>query len=128
MKTLKAIHENCSGCCTCRLACVLENHRLVNPTLAALRIEGRFPAPGDYRIQLCDQCGACAEACPAEAIYAGEDDVYRIDGDLCTGCMLCVEACPYGVLVENRHTELPIKCTLCGACVEVCPREAIVLV
>ena len=127
MKTLKAIHENCSGCCTCRLACALENHREVNPTLAVLRIEGRFPAPGDYRIHLCEQCGVCAEVCPVEAIQAGEDGVYRIDDALCTGCMLCVEACPYGVLVENRHAELPIKCTLCGACVEVCPRDAIVL-
>ena len=62
-----------------------------------------------------------------EAIHDGEDGVYWIDDALCTGCMLCVEACPYGVLVENRHAELPIKCTLCGACVEVCPRDAIVL-
>ena len=44
---LKAIHENCSGCGVCRVVCALENFREVNPAKAALRIEGRFPAPGD---------------------------------------------------------------------------------
>jgi ferredoxin len=61
---LKAVHENCSGCGVCRVVCALENFREVNPAKAALRIEGRFPAPGDYRIHLCDQCGVCAEVCP----------------------------------------------------------------
>ena len=122
---LKAIHENCSGCCTCRLACALENHREVNPGLAVLRIEGRFPVPGDYRIHLCDQCGACAEVCPVEAIGEDEAGVYRIDEDICTSCMLCVDACPYDVIVENKRTSMPIKCTNCGACADVCPRDAI---
>jgi ferredoxin len=90
-----------------------------------LRIEGRFPAPGDYRIHLCDQCGACAEVCPVEAIGEDENGVYRIDEDLCTSCMLCVDACPYEVIVENNRTSMPIKCTNCGACVDVCPRDAI---
>ena len=125
---LKARHENCSGCLTCRLACALENHREVRPSLAVLRIEGRFPAPGDYRIHLCDQCGACAEVCPVEAISADENGVYQIDEDLCTGCLLCVEACPYGVIVENRTSSLALKCTLCGACAAVCPRDAIEIV
>ena len=127
MTALKAIHENCSGCCACLLACALENHRAVKPVLAVLRIEGRFPAPGDYRVHLCDQCGACADACPVEAIRADETGVYRIDEDACTGCMLCAEACPQEVIVENRTTALPMKCTLCGACVSACPRDAIVL-
>ncbi len=125
MKELRAVHENCSGCCTCMLACALENHGKVNLGLAVLRIEGRFPAPGDYRIHLCDQCGACAEACPEEAIREDENGVPRIDEDICTSCLLCVDACPYGVIVVNKGTSMPIKCTMCGACVEVCPRDAI---
>lgn len=125
---LRAIHENCSGCCTCLLACALENHREVNPQRAVLRIEGRFPAPGDYRIHLCDQCGTCAEVCPVEAIRAGDDGGHRIDEKTCTGCMLCVAECPYGVIVEHPVRGLPMKCNLCGACVEVCPRDALEIV
>ncbi|MBW2298493.1 MAG: 4Fe-4S binding protein [Deltaproteobacteria bacterium] len=123
---LKAIHANCSGCDVCRMVCALENFREVNPSKAALRIEGRFPAPVDYRIHLCNQCGQCAEACPVEAMHL-ENGVYLISEDECTGCMICVEACPNGVLFEHKSSEIPIKCTLCGACVDACPREALKL-
>ena len=125
MTILTAIHANCSGCGTCRLACAIANRREVNPTLAALCIDARFPEPGDYRIRLCDQCGACAAVCPAEAIGVDDGGVYRIDEAICTGCMECVEACPEGVIAVVRSTSIPIKCTGCLACVEVCPRDAI---
>ncbi|GAB4262807.1 MAG: 4Fe-4S binding protein [Deferrisomatales bacterium] len=123
---LRAIHENCSGCRACRLACSLENFREVHPARATVRIQGRFPAPGDYRIHLCTQCGACAEVCPVGAI-APSDGVYLVDAELCTGCLSCVEACPHGVMVAHRASEVPAKCTLCGACAALCPRGAIVL-
>jgi Fe-S-cluster-containing dehydrogenase component len=125
---LKTVNEKCSGCSTCRLACAIENFREVKPSLAVLRIEGRFPAPGDYRIHVCDQCGACADVCPVEAIQRNENDVFLIDEDECTVCMACVAECPYGVIVERVSTLAPIKCTLCGACAAACPREAILLI
>ena len=124
---LKAIHENCSGCGVCRLVCAVENFKEVNPAKAALRIEGRFPAPGDYQIYLCDQCGVCAEVCPVGAIQL-ENGTYIIDADECTGCMTCVEECPHDVLFEHKSMEVPIKCSLCGECARTCPRNAIVLV
>lgn len=122
---MSAIHESCSGCGTCRLACALENLRRVNPSLSVLRIEGRFPAPGDYRIHLCDQCGQCAEVCPVEAIQADADGVYRIDAERCTGCLECADACPYDVIAADSANEVALKCNLCGACVESCPRDAL---
>ncbi len=124
---LKAVHANCSGCSTCRLACALENYRKVQPALGVLRIESRFPAPGDYLIHLCDQCGQCAEACPEEAIRADRDGVYRIYEDECTACMICADVCPYSVIIESPETGMPLKCTLCGACADACPRDAILL-
>jgi len=122
---LKAIHDNCSGCRTCLLACAMENFRQVRPSLAVLRIEGLFPAPGSYRIELCDQCGACAEVCPVEAIQL-EDGVYRVREEECIQCWECLEACPNGVMRFHPAMEAPFKCTHCGACVQACPRSAIV--
>ncbi len=122
---LQVIHERCSGCGTCRLACALENYREVNPSKSLLRILGRFPAPGDYRIDLCDQCGLCAEACPTEAI-ALAGDAYLIDEEACINCMECAEACPKDVIMTPHEEDMPAKCTACGACATICPREAIV--
>jgi len=123
---LKAYHEKCSGCGTCRLACAIENFRQVNPSLSLLKIEGRFPGPGDYRIHLCDQCGVCAENCPEDAIGL-EDGIYTVDPDVCTGCLTCVEVCPRDVMFEQKHSDVPVKCVLCGECARTCPRNAIVV-
>ncbi len=123
---LHAVHENCSGCGVCRQVCALEHFRQVNPSLALIKIEGRFPAPGDYLIRLCDQCGQCAQVCPVEAIQP-MDGIYTINHEECTGCMLCTQECPYGVLVQPPGEEVPFKCDLCGQCASLCPRQALVV-
>jgi ferredoxin len=123
---LIAKSERCSGCAACRLVCGLTNFGQVNPAMAALSVQGHFPAPGVYEIDLCDQCGTCAEVCPVEAIEEA-NGVYLIDAETCIGCSECVNACPHGVMFEHAQLETPIKCTFCQACVEVCPRDALVL-
>ena len=121
---LKAIPERCSGCRTCLVACAMRNFQEVNPKKAALSVEGAFPSPGGYSIRLCDQCGACAEVCPSEAI-SPHNGVYLIDAESCTGCGACVDECPNQVMFMHPDSEVPIKCTACGECVEICPRSAL---
>ncbi len=48
----------------------------------------------------CVSCGACAEACPMEAITEG-DGKYVIDADKCVSCGACAEACPVGAPQED---------------------------
>ena len=50
-----------------------------------------------YKINLdeCLGCGACVEACPAEAI-SEVDGKYVINPDLCLDCGACEGACPVG--------------------------------
>ena len=43
----------------------------------------------------CIKCGACAAACPVEAISEG-DDKYVIDADACIECGSCEGECPVG--------------------------------
>lgn len=123
---LSANSSLCSGCRTCLVACAVENFREINPAKAALGVEGKFPAPGVYEVQVCDQCGSCAEVCPVDAIEE-QDGAYLIDTEECTGCGLCVEECPKDVMYLHKDSQVPIKCTLCGACVEICPRGVLSL-
>ncbi len=123
---LIAKSERCSGCGTCRLVCGLTNFGQVNPAMSALAIHSRFPAPGVYEIDLCDQCGVCADVCPVDAIEE-ENGVYLIDAEVCIDCGECVAACPHEVMFEHPHSDTPIKCIPCEACAEICPRDALVL-
>lgn len=121
---LFATHTLCSGCGTCRLACSMENFKQVTPSKGLLRIEARFPAPGDYQVHLCDQCGECARACPVEAITL-EQGIWIIDEEICIACHDCVEACPRQVMIVKPEDDYPAKCILCGECADICPRQAI---
>lgn len=44
----------------------------------------------------CNFCGACAKACPVEAIM--KDDTHYIISDKCIGCAQCVSVCPAGAI------------------------------
>ncbi len=117
-------HERCSGCRACLLACSVANFSEITTARAALRIEPRFPAPGDFRIHICDNCGTCAESCPEEAIEWKEER-YVLRQEDCSACGICIEVCPVGALRTNTETDLPILCTRCGECAGICPRDAI---
>jgi len=45
----------------------------------------------------CVGCGACVEACPAEAIKL-EDGVATVSEDDCLECGICVDECPSGAI------------------------------
>ncbi|MCX8116791.1 MAG: 4Fe-4S dicluster domain-containing protein [Desulfobacterota bacterium] len=124
MKQLLLDHERCTGCSLCELICGLAHFRENNPKKSAVHIKRKFPAPGSFEIQVCNQCGRCKEVCPVEAISEREGALV-IDPEKCTFCQVCIEECPYGVLYTHRDIPIPIKCDLCGECVTVCAPEAI---
>jgi Fe-S-cluster-containing hydrogenase component 2 len=115
-------NSKCSGCNACRVACSLNLFGETNPKKAALIIEPRFPAPGDYQVKVCTQCGDCAVACPTEIIKKDEQGAYYVVYEECILCEACVPVCPEGVMF--MRTELVAntawKCDLCGDCVAVC--------
>lgn len=47
----------------------------------------------------CIACGACAGACPVEAISEG-DGKYVIDEAACISCGSCADTCPVGAPQE----------------------------
>lgn len=47
----------------------------------------------------CVQCGACAKACPVQAIDM--HDAKKVDGSACISCMRCVAICPHSARKVN---------------------------
>lgn len=79
--------------------------------------------PGKYFVDICSQCGACAEACTKGAIRL-KGATYRIDRKRCDNCLECLAACPVHLIkVDDDGT--PYKCINCKQCAEVCPRDAL---
>jgi Ni,Fe-hydrogenase III small subunit/Pyruvate/2-oxoacid:ferredoxin oxidoreductase delta subunit len=55
-----------------------------------------------------DQCRACAEACPTDAIAIDERG-FRLDLGRCIFCTACVEACPEGAIGYSRDYRLATR-------------------
>ena len=119
--------SKCSGCRACQMICALHHFKELNPKKGALQIVPKFPAPGGYQVNFCDQCGVCKDVCPAEAISV-ENGVHRIDPDLCTGCSDCVSACPQQSITVHTDSIVPNLCDWCGECADYCGTQAIQVV
>ena len=118
----------CSGCRACLVACSLNLFGENNPKKAALNIIGHFPEPGYYEMQVCTQCGSCAEVCPSNAIKQNELGAYYVDYQECNLCEACVPVCPEGVMyVRAELSDHSWKCVLCGDCVLVCGMYALLV-
>ena len=61
---------------------------------------------------LCTWCGACAEACPFDAIKMVKDEnkeIAAINNSVCKGCGMCLPVCPTDAIdliaYSNREIE-----------------------
>ncbi|MEW6080265.1 MAG: 4Fe-4S binding protein [Bacillota bacterium] len=126
---LKFLADKCTGCQLCRLACSAQKENAFYPARARLKVESYYDTSG-LRVEgrVCDNCGACIEVCPVEAI-SRLDGRLHVDPDMCTQCGACIEECPHGVIVDRGDEAVGI-CDLCGGdpqCVDWCPVGAVVL-
>ncbi|MFA6710080.1 MAG: 4Fe-4S binding protein [Candidatus Methanomethylophilaceae archaeon] len=49
--------------------------------------------------EICTACGACADACPQDAITV--DDFAVIDASKCVDCGACVDECPSSAITDE---------------------------
>ena len=86
---------------------------------------------------------ACLPDCPTAAITRGPGGAVQIDPALCTGCGACAKACPWDAIElaprpvgapsppEGPFEAVAVKCDLCvgsargPACVRACPTQAL---
>jgi Fe-S-cluster-containing dehydrogenase component len=81
----------------------------------------------------CDKA-ICMEACSSGAIVKREDGFVLINPDVCKGCGACAKACPYDAVFFNEELKISQKCTGCAhlldngyklpRCAEICPTDA----
>jgi len=68
-----------------------------------LRRFGRWPVP---QVGRCTVCGACEQACPADAITLDERaQVAKVDDSLCIRCYCCHEICP-DAAIDLEHSAM----------------------
>ena len=76
----------------------------------------------------------CMLVCPSDAISLDERGVAIMDDEVCIQCGACAEACPYDAIFYNQAQDRYLKCDLCAGrggeplCVQVCPVGALTLV
>ena len=77
---------------------------------------------------------ACEAACPTGAISIDSCDIAVLDDGECTRCGACAQACPHDALFYSPIDDRYLKCDLCVGrpdgpiCVQVCPVGALELV
>lgn len=118
--------RNCTGCRLCLQVCTIEHFDEINPKKAALRVEAKFPDPGEYHPRVCIQCGKCAKICPEEAVHRNPAGAFVVDAERCTNCGTCVPECPEAVVFQHADLDHVILCDFCFECTEVCNTSAIV--
>jgi ferredoxin len=109
------------------------------PTPPPARTLPPLRPPGLHDLAACTHSGGCITACPAQAIFAGEDGTPVIDArrSPCVVCdgLLCTHACPSGALspIDDRLAIrmgtavvdtawcLAHRGVECRSCVDVCP-------
>jgi Fe-S-cluster-containing dehydrogenase component len=127
MKVLSYDPELCVGCHICEEVCSDTWFKVTDVEKSSIRIleEGEN---ADLSAVFCNQCGACIEVCPTEALYRDKKGIVRIRKKLCVGCLSCVGFCPYAAMFFHSDQTEPFKCIACGQCVKECPADALAIV
>ena len=80
-------------CCGCCCNALLGISKFGYPNMV---ITSSFIAQVDDKV--CAECGACAEACPIDAIELVSEKTPKIDAGVCMGCGVCALRCTTGAL------------------------------
>jgi ferredoxin len=127
MKYLKTYDENCIGCSTCISVCSTLFFKDDNPEKSCIQVFS-LAEPDNFHLSVCNQCGACVEECPIDALSINKQGVIMLNKKLCSGCYVCVDNCPTNNMRTYHEGVVPFKCTACGACARECPAEALEVV
>jgi len=125
LKYLKTYADKCIGCGKCMEKCASTYFKENNENFSRIKVSVMGGLPN---INVCNQCGACINVCPVEALYRDKNGVVRLDNKKCTSCLMCVGFCPTASMFFDADAQpQPFKCIACGLCATVCPTGALEL-
>lgn len=127
MKKLEKYEEKCIECHACEDVCAKTYFKSEDRGKSRILINEELDEKGQ-KINVCNQCGECMEACPELALTRDKNGVVRLDKNKCVECLICVGFCPYLSMRVHKDLLEPFKCIACGLCAKECPTEAIEIV
>lgn len=140
MKQILVRAENCLGCKSCELACVVAHSgskdlmgAVFEPELPVKRVFVEGNGEVNFPFQ-CRQCSdtPCVHACMSGAMQVDPSTgLVQVETDKCVGCWMCVMVCPFGAISQGLIPHKAVKCDRCReldynpACVAACPTKAL---
>lgn len=70
----------------------------------------------------------CARACPTGSYTQRKSGGVKVDKSLCIQCGACAKACPVDAIYLEPESGQPYVCIHCGRCVPFCPLQCLELV
>jgi len=70
----------------------------------------------------------CAMACPTGSFTQRKSGGVKVDKSVCIRCGACAKACPVDAVYIEPESNLPYVCIHCGRCVAYCPLGCLALV
>jgi len=88
----------------------------------------------DIRICCQCETPECLAVCPVGAMALDDRSVVIMDGNVCIRCGACADACPFDAVFYHEASDRYLKCDLCAGrvegplCAQLCPVGALKLI
>jgi carbon-monoxide dehydrogenase iron sulfur subunit len=117
--------EKCTGCRICEMICSFQDAFNPYNSKVKIRKNEELGIDLPVLCLHCSEA-FCAQACPEEAIRRSPEGIVNVDSTLCQDCQACAGACPFGAIrfLNDKMFKCDL-CEGDPVCVKWCPTKAL---